>query len=72
MSNSPYMRTQKNKFLENFKKIIKDFYLPIFRKIYIYIYIYWMYFGKMSIWHKSNKREKKKWYLACLSCFYHK
>ena len=39
MSNSPYMRTQKNKFLENFKKIIKDFYLPIFRKIYIYIYI---------------------------------
>ena len=40
MSNSPYMRTQKNKFLENFKKIIKDFYLPIFRKIYIYIYIY--------------------------------
>lgn len=58
MSNSPYMRTQKNKFSENFKKIIKDFYLPIFRKIYIYIYC--MYFGKMSIWHKSNKREKKK------------
>ena len=35
MSNSPYMRTQKNKFSENFKKIIKDFYLPIFRNIYI-------------------------------------